>query len=99
MALARRRARAWLYVARASGRTRTIPVTFAQRASVGSTEASNSRLARFGRIDRSVGWSPCALRSDRLTYPPARAVTRRLRFIANRSGERQEFGYPDPRVA
>ena len=35
------------------------------RASVGSTEASDSRLARFGRIDRSVERSPCARRCRR----------------------------------
>ena len=46
MALARRRARAWLYVARAGGRTQTIPVTFAQRASVGSTEVAGEQLHR-----------------------------------------------------
>jgi hypothetical protein len=36
------------------------------RASVGSTEASNGRLARFGRIDRRTG-EVCA-RSDLLLY-------------------------------
>ena len=35
------------------------------RASVGSTEASDGRLARFGRIDRSVERSPCARRCRR----------------------------------
>jgi hypothetical protein len=38
----------------AGGRTRTIPCQVAQRASVGSTEASDGRLARVGRIDRST---------------------------------------------
>ena len=38
----------------AGGRTRTTPFDPAQRASVGSTEASDGRLARFGRIDRSL---------------------------------------------
>jgi hypothetical protein len=32
------------------------------RASVGSTEAAKHVVARVGVIDRSVGWSPCALR-------------------------------------
>ena len=35
------------------------------RASVGSTEASDGRLARFGRIDRSIGEPPCARRCPR----------------------------------
>jgi hypothetical protein len=39
--------------------------TVALRASVGSTEARNGRLARVGRIDRRVERSPCARRSDR----------------------------------
>ena len=34
-------------------------------ASVGSTEASNGRLARFGVIDRSIGEPPCARRCRR----------------------------------
>src|SRR6516225_3419315 len=36
-----------------------------QSASVSSTEASNGRLARVGRIDRSVERSPCARRCRR----------------------------------
>src|SRR5262249_53362865 len=39
------------------------------RASVGSTDAAKDVVARFGRIDRSVGRSPCALRSDRPKWP------------------------------
>ena len=49
----------------AGGRTQAIPFTLAQRASVGSTEASNGRLARAGVIDRSVEQSLCALRCRR----------------------------------
>jgi hypothetical protein len=35
------------------------------RASVGSTEASDGRLARVGRIDRRIGEPPCARRCRR----------------------------------
>src|SRR5262249_4287161 len=38
---------------------------FAQRASVGSTEAAKDVVARVGRIDRSIGEPPCARRCRR----------------------------------
>jgi hypothetical protein len=58
----------------AGGRTRRTPFNRAQLASVGSTEASDGGLARFGVVDRSVERSPCARRSDR---PKRRAVALR----------------------
>jgi hypothetical protein len=47
------------------GRMHTTPFNPAQRASVGSAEALNGRLARFGRIDRSSERSRCARRCRR----------------------------------
>src|SRR5262245_19707073 len=41
----------------------------ARRASVSSTDAAKDVVARFGRIDRSVGRSACALRCNRPKQP------------------------------
>jgi hypothetical protein len=56
------------------------------RASVGSTESSNSRLARVGRIDRSSQGCRCARRCDRPTH-------RRASLRASVSSDRSA---PDP---
>ena len=46
-------------------RVRRVSLFVRQRASVGSTEVSNGRLAVVGRIDRSIGEPPCARRCRR----------------------------------